>query len=362
MRNWVEKIIFENPISDYLIVVSVLFLMLMLRKVATRKLVGFVFYLFSKKGKKTSEKEFLELVLRPLENFVITLTAYLAIGSLVFPKVLKFKIGKLQSLDLLEAIGTMALIYFFFQTLLRIIDYLSIVMEKKANETADFSDNQLVIFFREFLKVVVIILCILVIIRFVFNKDITKILAGLSLAGAAIALAAKESLENLIASFIIFFDKPFTVGDLLKVHQINGTVEKIGLRSTRIRTLEKTYVTIPNKQMVDSIVDNLTLRNKRRGELILKIDLKTTAAIIKNFIDEVDQKVRTLNTQDVTVTMSDIQYDAYVIGIEYFTEVLSIADFARKKQEVNLVILELLDAKGLKLSGQEKVFIARESS
>ena len=204
--------------------------------------------------------------LRAFENFVITLTAYLAIGSLVFPKVLKFKIGKLQSLDLLEAIGTMALIYFFFQTLLRIIDYLSIVMEKKANETADFSDNQLVIFFREFLKVVVIILCILVIIRFVFNKDITKILAGLSLAGAAIALAAKESLENLIASFIIFFDKPFTVGDLLKVHQINGTVEKIGLRSTRIRTLEKTYVTIPNKQMVDSIVDNLTLRNKRRGE------------------------------------------------------------------------------------------------
>ena len=126
--------------------------------------------------------------------------------------------------------------------------------------------------------------------------------------------------------------------------------------------LKQEKVKIKIYVVLDSIVDNLTLRNKRRGELILKIDLKTTAAIIKNFIDEVDQKVRTLNTQDVTVTMSDIQYDAYVIGIEYFTEVLSIADFARKKQEVNLMILELLDAKGLKLSGQEKVFIARESS
>jgi hypothetical protein len=64
-------------------------------------------------------------------------------------------------------------------------------------------------------------------------------------------------------------DLTFTTGDLLKVNQIQGTVERIGLRSTRIRTIEKTYVTVPNKQMVDSVVDNLTLRTQRRGELRL---------------------------------------------------------------------------------------------
>jgi MscS family membrane protein len=96
--------------------------------------------------------------------------------------------------------------------------------------------------------------------------------------------------------------------------------------------------------------------------LTLKIDLKTTAVKLKNFIDDVEEKVRALNLQDVTVTMSDIHYDAYVIAVEYFTEVLSIADFSRKKQEVNLMILELLEARGLKLSGQEKLLIARESS
>ncbi len=77
-------------------------------------------------------------------------------------------------------------------------------------------------------------------------------------------MATRESLENLIASFIIFFDKPFMVGDLVKVQSITGTVEKIGLRSTRIRTDQKTYVTMPNKQMVDSIMDNLSLRAPRR--------------------------------------------------------------------------------------------------
>lgn len=362
MENWMGKIIFENQAADILIVIGVLMLMLLLRKRATKKLVGFIFYLFRKKGKSTSEKEFMELVLSPLENFIITLTAYLALSTLVFPRILKFKIVKLTSPDLFEGIATLVLIFFFFQTLLRVIDYLSIVMEKKANETADFTDNQLVVFSRDFLKALVIILCILVVIRFVFNKDITKILAGLSLAGAAIALAAKESLENLIASFIIFFDKPFTVGDLLKVHQINGTVEKIGLRSTRIRTVEKTYVTIPNKQMVDSIVDNLTLRNKRRGELILKIDLRAKADAIKNFIGAAEQKLKEMKTDDITVTMSDIQHDSYIITIEYFTQVLSIADFTRKKQEINLSILEMLDAAGLKLAGKERFVISKETN
>ena len=361
MEKWAQKIIFENPVSDYLIVVLVLLLMLLLRKIATKKLVSLVFFLFSKKGKDTSEKEFLALVLRPLENFVITLTAYLDLGSLVFPRILRFKIGKIPSPDLFEAIATLVLIYFFFQTLLRMIDYLAVVLEKKANETADFSDNQLVIFFKEFLKILVIILCVLVVIRFVFNKDITKLLAGLSLAGAAIALAAKESLENLIASFIIFFDKPFTVGDILKVHHINGTVEKIGLRSTRIRTVDKTYVTIPNKQMVDSIVDNFTLRNKRRAELILKIDLSANAPAIKLFIDDLYLKLKAMEAQEVSASMTDIQPDAYIIVVEYFTDVISMDQFSRKKQDVNLMILELLESKGLKLSGKEKFVFSRDA-
>ena len=103
-------------------------------------------------------------------------------------------------------------------------------------------------------------------------------LTGLSIVGAAVALALRESLENLIASFIIFFDKPFTLGDLVKVQNITGNVEKIGLRSTRIRTDQKTYITVPNKQMVDSILDNLSLRTQLKGELRLQVALSTSSS------------------------------------------------------------------------------------
>src|SRR6478609_10892106 len=98
----------------------------------------------------------------------------------------------------------------------------------------------------------------MLLLRFTFHYDISKLVTGLSIVGAAIALATKESLENLIASFIIFFDKPFTTGDLVKVQNITGNVERIGLRSTRLRTGDKSYVTVPNKQMVDSILDNIS--------------------------------------------------------------------------------------------------------
>jgi len=131
---------------------------------------------------------------------------------------------------------------------------------------------------------VISIIGILMILNYAFNLNVGSLITGLSIVGAAIALALRESLENLIASFIIFFDKPFTTGDLVKVQQVTGTVEKIGLRSTRIRTEQKTLVSVPNKQMVDSILDNLSLRTQRRGELKLDIGLNTSSTKLEQLI------------------------------------------------------------------------------
>ena len=74
-------------------------------------------------------------------------------------------------------------------------------------------------------------------------------------------MASKESLENLLGSFTIFFDKPFLVGDLVSTGSITGTVEKVGFRSTRIRTFDKSVVTVPNKNMISTELDNLAIGN-----------------------------------------------------------------------------------------------------
>lgn len=354
MQDILNKTMFDNVLRDYLMVAGFILLVLILRKTASKKITGLIFYLFRKMGRKINEKDFFDLVLAPLENFIFFLASYLALGSLEFPHILMFKVLKVKSNVLLDRAASGILIYFFFHTLLRVTDYLAIVMEKKAKATEDNSDDQLIIFFREFLKVILIIICILVMIRYVFNQDITKLLAGLSIIGAAIALAAKESIENLIASFIIFFDRPFTVGDHLKVQQVNGTVEKIGLRSTRIRTTEKTFVTIPNKQMVDSIVDNLTLRNMRHVELVLELDLRSSVEALKLLLKAMDEKLTYPELEEKTILLSDIRIDAYIVSIQYFTRMINIEAFNALKQQINFDILQLLEAQGIGIAGKEK--------
>jgi MscS family membrane protein len=209
----------------------------------------------------------------------------------------------------------------------------------------------MVVFFRDFFKVIIVIIGILLLIRFSFNKDIGKLLAGLSIIGAAIALAARESLENLIASFIIFFDKPFYVGDVVKVQGITGTIEKIGLRSTRVRTDQKTFVTVPNKQMVDSIMDNLSLRTQRRADLRLEISLVTSQDTIQQLIEGIRQITAHPSIENRNVFFIDIVANAYVITVEYYTGVVSIQEFNQLKQTINFEILKLMERLQIELSG-----------
>ncbi len=139
------------------------------------------------------------------------------------------------------------------------------------------------------------IIGVLLVLRYVFNENIGNLVTSLSIVGAAIALSTRESLENIIASFIIFFDKPFTIGDLVKVNGFTGTIEKIGLRSTRIRTQEKTFISVPNKQMVDSIVDNISLRSERKIEMDLQLSVSTSAQALADFANHLRDFLKSEN-------------------------------------------------------------------
>jgi MscS family membrane protein len=199
--------------------------------------------------------------------------------------------------------------------------------------------------------VLVAIIGILMISKFAFHFDIGNMVTGLSIVGAAVALGLRESLENLIASFIIFFDKPFTLGDLVKVQNITGNVEKIGLRSTRIRTDQKTYITVPNKQMVDSILDNLSLRTQLKGELRLQIALSTSSANLEQLIAGIKKILAHNEVESVTVFMSDIAGNAFLINADYFTGPLTYNEFIAVKEEINLKVLKLMEELKIEIAG-----------
>lgn len=101
--------------------------------------------------------------------------------------------------------------------------------------------------------------------------NVTAALAGISVVGIAVGLAAQDSLSNMIAGFLIFWDKPFLVGDYLTVMNQYGRVAEITMRSTRIRTQQNTYVVIPNKHIIDSVVVNHTRHGEIRVEVTIGI-------------------------------------------------------------------------------------------
>jgi MscS family membrane protein len=236
--------------------------------------------------------------------------------------------------------------------MLRIIDFIASVLEQRAALTPDQSDNQLILFFKDFVKVLLGIIGFFLLLRFAFNYNIGNLLTGLSIVGAAIALSLRESLENLIASFVIFFDKPFTTGDLVKVQNITGTVERIGLRSTRVRTEQKTYVTVPNKQMVDSILDNLSLRSQRRNDLFLHLNLQTPPVKIEGALVELKTHLSGITElASYNVLLSDVNAGAIVVHIEFYTLPIDVKVFNEIKEGINLFSLHTLEKWDIKIAG-----------
>jgi MscS family membrane protein len=270
---------------------------------------------------------------------------------LTFPEEIDFDIYRLSLKEFIAMLGTIILILSFVRLVLSMIEFIAMILHAKAARAHDSSDNQLIVFFKDFIKVIISILGLLLIMKYAFGMQIGNLLTGLSIVGAAIALALRESLENLIASFIIFFDKPFTVGDVVKVNSFTGTIEKVGLRSTRIRTDQKTFITVPNKQMVDTIIDNLSLRTQRRSDLKLEIGLSASRAELQQLVDGIRTMLDRSEVESSTVLLADITANAYFVTCEYYTGPITMAEFNRVKEEVNFGVMDLMEQVGIEIAG-----------
>ena len=351
MNRFFQQVFLGNTVQEYLITFGVIAAILLLNKNISRFIARAVSRLFRRQWKHANQLKFVALVVHPLSLFLTATITIIALYRLTFPDVLNVGIYKYSLKVILHTIGIVIQIVLFIWLLLRMIDFIAIILHIRADQTEDPTDNQLIVFFKDFFKVVLVLIGILMIVKFAFGFNISNLLTGLSLVGAAIALALRESLENLIASFIIFFDRPFRLGDIVKVHTFTGTVEKIGLRSTRIRTDQKTYITVPNKQMVDSILDNLSLRTQRKGELRLDIGLTTSSAELDQFIINIRKILDRPDIESSTVLLNDITHSAFQILIDYFTGPVTQKEFNAVKEQVNFQVLKLMESMKLEIAG-----------
>jgi MscS family membrane protein len=169
--------------------------------------------------------------------------------------------------------------------LVRIIDVVGELFLGHYRERKDSMGMAMVPVARKMLKPLVIAILLVVVLQNA-GMNVGGLLAGLGIGGLALALSAKSTLENLLGSIIISIDRPFGIGDTIKVGDLSGTVEDLGLRSTRLRTLERTVVTIPNAQMADAKVENFGRRDRMRFFTRLGLQHDTTPDQLRFMVDE----------------------------------------------------------------------------
>jgi MscS family membrane protein len=166
-----------------------------------------------------------------------------------------------------------------------LVDILELVLQQAAGRNRHRIDDYLVPVIARSIRVFILVLFSLVIARNVFGLDVTGWLAGLGIAGLAVSLAAQDSIKNLFGSATVLFDKPFVVGDRIKFDGFDGPVETIGLRATRIRTLEGHLVSVPNMKFIDNSVENVGARPYIRRNTNVTITYDTPAEKIEQAVE-----------------------------------------------------------------------------
>jgi MscS family membrane protein len=182
-----------------------------------------------------------------------------------------------------------------------------------------------------------------------FGYPIGTLLAGLGIGGLAIAFGAQKSIENLFGSVSLAVDQPFRVGDFVRVDDFVGTVEEIGLRSTRIRTLDRTLVSIPNGKLAEQRLESYDARDRMRLATTISLTYGTTRAQMQTVLEGIERVLREhpdIWPEAVIVRFKELAASSLDIEVMAWFRVLSWAEFQRCRQEVLLGFMQVVEDAG----------------
>ena len=349
-RDFLQNEFLNNSVANYLWFAGILLFGFIFKTLLSRLLSNIIFKLLKKFSDPEHLPAFRRLLIQPLEVLLFLVFLYFAFQVMEHPLNPTEKAGDNEPFLKRFTFRTYQIFVIIAVTwvITRFVDFVGLMFRSRAAKTTSKLDDQLVPFFKDFSKVLIIIFAFMVMLGTVFGVNVAGLVAGLGVGGLALAFAAKESLENLLASFTIFLDHPFVVGDLVEVAGITGVIEKIGFRSTRIRTLEKTFVTVPNKSMIDKPLNNLTLRTFRRVGFDITLTYDTTSeqirAITRDIQVFIDNHPRT--NQDGRVRFSNLGASSKDVMVLYFVDTMDWNEYIDIKEEITYKIVEIVASHG----------------
>jgi len=309
-------------------------------------IIKILFKFFGKDHDNKDTVKFKDLLNKPLQYFLILIIFYFSISFISMPDFMVYnQEGDVNYSNIFSKCYNLFLLTILFWVITRSIDFVGYKLKIKALKTESKVDDQLIPFAIDLAKVIVIVLAFVIILGDVFEVDITALVAGLGIGGVAFALASKESLENLLGSFTIFFDKPFTVGDIVTLGGVTGIVEKVGFRSTRIRTFDKSIVTVPNKNIISTELDNLGARPVRRVKFNIGLTYNTSVDNIKSIVADIQNLIdnHPMTNQDGRVRFLNFGASSLDIMVLYYVDSPDWEVLIDAQQKINYEIIDIVN-------------------
>ena len=343
--NFLIKEFLGNTIEDYIWFFGSILLGLIFKKLVSKYLSHLLFKIIRNQDSDVGVDRFNALLIRPIGLCVMLSIIYLGSSHIQYPPEWNLANENEIGIKMLISKGfSLIFIYSICWILLSMINFIGLILLKKAESTENKMDDQLIPFIVEIGKILVYILGVFIVMGNIFNVNIAALATGLGIGGVALAMASKESLENLLGSFTIFFDQPFTVGDVVTVGAVTGTIEKVGFRSTRIRTFDKSLVTLPNKKMIDAELDNLGLRSVRRVKFNVGLTYETSPDQIRSIVHDIQEMINQheKTNQEGRVRFQEFGASSLDIMVIYFVDSPRWEDLIDVKEDINYKIMEIV--------------------
>ncbi len=331
---YLSKMLFGVPIGNIIIALLCFVLILIFKGYFSKVLTSCLLY-FSRKT-TTKIDDYLVLDIQAPIRFLFTILAFDLFFQLTF-------IDNSAS-NLFLRIMVVIDIFWFLYSMVPLIHFLLFNREQRKNISKELQN--LII---RILRILVITLAIITILNN-FGVNVSALIASLGLGGLVFALAAKDTASNLFGSIALMLDHSIKLGEWIKVNGVEGTVEDIGMRTTKIRTFEKSIVVVPNSIVASSNIENFSRRGIRRIKMVIGLTYDTNPQQIKNIVTNIKQMLKSHPNiaQNQTLLVRFDRFDDSSLGIFIytFTNTSDWEKYLEIREDINLKIMQIVKDAG----------------
>lgn len=324
--------LFDTEINRYIYAI-VIFSFFQIFRAGMRR----VAYALAKKTTSQVDDDILDSIKRPIDFLFIVIGANFAKTVLVINPELN---------GVLDQIIRSGFIIIVFWIIINVLAHLSLSITHITNRFGDKINPDVANFIIKSIRFFVIIIGFIAVLQ-EWGYNVSGFLASLGLVGMAFALAAKDTASNLFGSLVIFTDKPFKVGDWIVTPNVEGTIETVGIRSTKVRTFAQALVTVPNGVLANSAILNWSAMGKRRVKMDIGLTYDTPGSTIEKIIEDIKDMLRNhdeIHQETIHIYFSTFGSSSLNIFCYYFTKTTNWGEFMRVREDTYLKIMKIVEA------------------